>query len=205
MKKIFTVFVLALVTLSVSAQDFKKFRFGPTAGLNFSKITTTESDLKFGFNAGARVEFNFNDNIYLGSGVLFTEKVLKASTGNNTLKATPGYIEIPINCGYRYVMNDKFSLFGEVGPYMGIGVCGKWKASNASLDFFGEEGDFLLQLASPYDSAKRFDFGLGFAIGAEYANCQLRVGYELGLTKVFGGGPDSPQNRNLFVGLSYMF
>lgn len=205
MKKILTVLVLALATLTVSAQDFKKFRFGPTAGLNVAKISKTGADMRIGFNVGARVEYNFNNTYYLASGLLFTQKGLKGSSSTSTLKANPGYIEIPINFGCRYVLNNKLSIFTEAGPYLGFGICGKWKIDNISHNFFGDEGSAILEFATPYDSPKRFDFGLGFAIGAEYANFQLRVGYELGLTKVFSGGPDNPQNRNLFVGLSYMF
>ena len=197
MKKFFAVAILALATLSMNAQDFKKFRFGPAAGMNISKIGAASS--KIGFNIGARAEYNFSDNFYLGSGLLFTQKGFKetaeAQGYKATVKANPFYIEIPINAGYRYNFSEKFSLFGEVGPYIGIGIAGKYKETletptdtqSASVNFF--------------PGGKRFDFGIGFAAGCEFSKFQVRVGYELGLTKVLGDG----KNKNLFVGVAYMF
>jgi len=198
MKKFFAVVVLAFVTLSMNAQDFKKFRFGPAAGLNISKMSGSSS--KIGFNVGARAEYNFSDNFYLGSGLLFTMKGFKetaeAQGYKATVKANPFYLEIPINAGYRYNFSEKFSLFGEVGPYLGFGIAGKYKQSiepaiegyeNTSVNFF--------------PGGKRFDFGIGFAAGCEFSKFQVRVGYELGLTKVLGDA----KNKNLFVGVAYMF
>lgn len=177
MKKIFAVAILALAALSINAQDFKKFRFGPTAGLNVAKVTDLDAKMAIGFNVGARAEYNFNDNIYLGSGLLLSQKGWKYA--GYTAKA--GYLEIPINAGYRYCVNDNFALFGEFGPYIGVGI-------------YGKDGYF--------DAAKRFDLGLGIAVGTEISKFQVRVGYELGLTNVYPGGG---KNRNLFVGVAYMF
>jgi hypothetical protein len=176
MKKIFAVAILALATLSINAQDFKTFRIGPAAGLNIAKVS--DSDAAIGFSVGARAEYNFNDNIYLGSGLLLSQKGFKAG---DTFYA--GYLEMPINAGYRYCVNDKFAVFGEVGPYLGVGIYGK---------------------DSYFDAAKRFDFGLGFGAGVEYAKFQFRFGYELGLTKVFPD-PLGGKNKNFFFGVAYMF
>lgn len=177
MKKLFAVAILALATLSINAQDFKKFRFGPTAGLNVAKVTDLDAKMAIGFNVGARAEYNFNDNIYLGGGLLLSQKGWKY----DGYTATAGYLEIPINAGYRYCVNDNFALFGEFGPYIGVGIYGK---------------------DSYFDAAKRFDFGLDAAVGCEISKFQVRLGYELGLTNVYPGGG---KNRNLFVGVAYMF
>lgn len=45
MKKFFAVAILALATLSINAQDFKTFRFGPTAGLNVAKATNLDASM----------------------------------------------------------------------------------------------------------------------------------------------------------------
>lgn len=198
MKKFFAVAILAVATLSMNAQDFKKFRFGPAVGMNVAKVSDASS--KIGFNVGARAEYNFSDNFYLGSGLLFTQKgfKLKGIMQNGAdLKANPFYLEIPINAGYRYNFSEKFSVFGEVGPYIGFGIAGKYKAEGyESAKYFGDEG------AALFGKAKRFDMGIGFAAGCEFSKFQVRVGYELGLTKVFPGGG---KNKNLTIGVAYMF
>ena len=207
MKKFFAISILALATLSMNAQDFKKFRFGPTAGLNVAKATSLDASMTIGFNVGARAEYNFSDNFYLGAGLLFTQKGYKwkgIMQNGADLKANPYYIEIPINAGYRYNFNDKVSVFGEVGPYIGFGIAGKYKAEGyESAKFFGDEGKVMAAtLFAPGVEPKRVDFGLGFAAGVEISKFQVRLGYELGLTNIYTGGC---KNRNLYVGLSYMF
>lgn len=205
MKKFFAIAILALATLSMNAQDFKKFRFGPTAGLNISTMNLDwDHSSRIGFNVGAICEYNFTNNFYVGSGLKFTQKGVKWNNIVNNindpnLKSNPGYLEIPVNVGGRYSFNDKFSIFAEVGPYFAFGVCGKYKNDDDSRKYFGDEGATVLGVY-----AKRFDFGLGFAAGVEYAKFQLRVGYELGLTKAFDVA-NSAKTRNLFIGVGYMF
>lgn len=205
MKKIFAVALLALATFTMNAQDFKKFRFGPTAGLNISTMNLDwDHSSRVGFNVGAICEYNFTNNWYVGSGLKFTQKGVKWNNIVNNpddpnLRANPGYLEIPVNVGGRYSFNDKVSIFAEVGPYFAFGVSGKFKNGNESRSYFGDEGETVLGVR-----AKRFDFGLGFAGGVEYAKFQLRVGYELGLTKAFNVD-GSAKTRNLYVGLAYMF
>lgn len=208
MKKLFAVAFLAVMTLSANAQDFKKFRFGPTVGLNISTMNLDYNhSSKVGFNVGALAEYNFTDNIFMTGAVKFSQKGVKWNNlmrNGNDLKANPGYIEIPIHAGYRYSFNDNFSLFGEFGPYLAFGVCGKLKADGYdSIDYFGDDAKAVFG-----GKAKRFDFGLGFAVGAEYSKFQLRVGYDFGLTAAFDL-PDyvgtSAKNRNLYFALSYMF
>lgn len=187
MKKLFTVLALALVTLTISAQDFKKFRFGPTVGLNVSTVTDNGGGSnKIGFNAGVRGEYNFSNHWFATLGLGISQKGFKDAGGE---KAKPYYLEIPIKGGYRYSFNDDFSLFGEFGPYMAIGIAGKYY-------------DTKIFSADGWDN-KKFDFGLGIGVGAEYKKFQLRIGYDFGLLKTTDWA--TSKNRNLYINLGYMF
>lgn len=187
-KKLFVVASLAVMTVSVCAQDFKKFRWGPTAGLNIASISSDETSSRVGFSVGAIGEYNFSDNLFMTGTLKFSQKGFKSG---DYFKANPGYLEIPIHGGYRYSINEQFTVFGEFGPYFAFGVCGKAKGIDYSTDYFG-------------DGTKRFDFGLGFAVGAEFSKFQLRLGYDLGLTKL-SNGDGAPKNRNFNISISYMF
>ena len=195
---------MAVITVGASAQDFKKFRFGPTVGLNVATTTGAGISSRVGFSVGVLGEYNINDDFFVTGALKFSQKGGKSETFVGTYTANPGYIEIPIHAGYRYSFNDKFSIFGEFGPYIGIGVCGKVKAPNGggSIDYFGGETDFAT------NQMKRFDFGLGLAAGAEYKKFQLRIGYDFGLVGLesYDVTPFSKsKNRNFYVALSYMF
>lgn len=212
MKKLFAVAILAVMTLSANAQDFKKFRFGPTVGLNIATTTDAVVGSRVGFSVGALAEYNFTDNFFMTGALKFSQKggkydeALAGVVVKNS--ANPGYIELPIHAGYRYSFG-QFSIFGEFGPYLAVGVCGKAKmealGQERSIDYFGDPSD-------PDDNSagvKRFDFGLGVAAGAEYKKCQLRIGYDFGLTGLENYDVPAPfkksKNRNFYVALSYMF
>lgn len=172
-----------------SAQSMEKFRFGATFGMNVSTITKSDMDSKIGFNAGLRGEYNFTEDMYLGVGLGYSHKGVK----EDDLKASAGYIEIPVHFGYRMGLTDKISTFGEFGPYFGIGVAGKWKFDGEKLgDFFGE------------DEAKRFDMGLGLRAGVEFMQkYQVHIGYDFGLLKIYED--EKNRNGNFTLGVSYMF
>ena len=190
--KIKSLLVVALMMCGIivaSAQSMEKFRFGATFGMNVSTITKSDMDSKIGFNAGLRGEYNFIEDMYLGVGLGYSHKGVK----EDDLKASAGYIEIPVHFGYRMGLTDKISAFGEFGPYFGIGVAGKWKFDGEKLgDFFGE------------DEAKRFDMGLGLRAGVEFMQkYQVHIGYDFGLMKLYD--EDKNRNGNFTLGVSYMF
>lgn len=190
--KIKSLLVVALMMCGItvaSAQSMEKFRFGATFGMNVSTITKSDMDSKIGFNAGLRGEYNFTEDMYLGVGLGYSHKGVK----EDDLKASAGYIEIPVHFGYRMGLTDKISTFGEFGPYFGIGVAGKWKFDGEKLgDFFGE------------DEAKRFDMGLGLRAGVEFMQkYQVHIGYDFGLLKIYED--EKNRNGNFTLGVSYMF
>ena len=171
--------------------------------MNVTNITDTEMDCRIGFNAGARFEYNFNPNLYLGWGVQWSMKGNMKDVEKNgakvTVKNNAHYLEIPVNIGGRIHLSDDLSLFGETGPYFAVGTCGKTKADatvlgqsgSADADFFGDNG------------ANRFDAGWGLRAGVEVSSFQIHLGYEYGFTKVWDD--TSAHNWNFNVGVTYMF
>ena len=123
-----------------------------------------------------------------------------------SIKFNPYYLEVPVRVGYKYAVNDDFSLFGSVGPYMAVGLFGKAKlkvdgdiadiaelgGNSMSEDIFGDDG------------LKRFDFGLGLKAGVEFSKkYQVAISYDFGLVEVIK--EVGMKNRNLMISLGYMF
>ena len=164
--------------------------------MNVSNITDMEMDSRIGFHVGAKAEYNLSENLYGNAGVIFSQKGNKFSEGDVEITNNPGYIEVPINFGYRYKVSDGISVFGETGPYLAYGICGKSK-----LEVDGDElkADFF------EDGVNKFDFGWGVKVGVEAAKFQISVGYEYGITKVFDVDGSSNHNSNLMVSVGYMF
>lgn len=181
---------------TVSAQIEKGLRYGVIAGLNCSTVDADDAKSKIGFHVGARAEYNINESLYATASLLYSHKGFKIDNYDD-FKANAGYLELPIMAGYRWSLNNGLNIFGETGPYFAYGICGKVKfGGDEDCDFFGDEDDTW--------GAKRFDAGWGIHAGVEYSKFQIRVGYELGFTKVWDGD-DSAKNRNLMVSVGYTF
>ncbi len=203
MKK-FIVFAFALFAVSIaSAQEF---RWGPTAAFNLSWLhgvkSVNSSDCYVGFNLGIKAERDFSDLItdgfYLDGKFVYTLKGAQWTGGHHNL----GYLEVPINLGYRLPVSQTVSLMGGLGPYFGLGVLGKnvTKIDNGKtkVDVFGR-------------NFKRFDFGLNYNLGVELWNqWQFFVGFEHSLVNIVKSAPDGVENYkyrplNLYFGTAFMF
>ena len=189
--------------LTASAQTKGDVRFGITGGMNVSNITDLEADCRIGFNLGARVEYGITDNLYLGSGLLFSQKGFKYEESTDGLKyeekGNPLYLQIPIHLGYHHDLGNGVGIFGETGPYLAFGIAGKLKAEG-NLDIYEaeEKVDFFGN-----DLGNVFDMGWGLRAGVSVNQFQIHLGYEYGFTKVID--ETSCHNSNFMVGLSYFF
>ena len=206
MKKILAlVAILAIGLGSVNAQE--SLRWGITAGMNVSNIKVSGFDSRVGFHAGVKAELGLpqvTEGAYMDFSALLSLKGAKVDGGAlGSIKLNPCYLEIPVHIGYKYAVNDNFTLFANAGPYIGIGFFGKLKTTGeitnelessigtSSENIFGDDG------------FKRFDLGLGLKAGMEFSKkYQISIGYDFGLTETSDAGT---KNRNLMISLGFMF
>ena len=158
MKKILVlVAILAIGLGSINAQD--NLRWGVTAGMNVSSLNVTGLDSRVGFHAGVKAELGlpqFTEGLYMDFGALLSLKGAKVEAGSMaSFKINPYYLEIPVHIGYKYAVNDNFSLFANAGPYIAIGLFGKAKMTadgslvdggskvSESENVFGDDGNML--------------------------------------------------------------
>lgn len=206
MKKMKTLVLAALLICGVGstyAQNREKVRLGVEAGMTVNTIKNSydDADRKVGFDAGLRVDVNFTDNIYLGTGLQYMMKGVKTSGEGWESKVNTGYLQIPIHVGYRYDFNETIGIFGEFGPFLAIGVNGqkKYESGRQSKDYdvFGDPDEGY---------AKRFDMGLGLHVGCEIIqHWQVALGYDWGLIDMYKGPGDKVRNGSLRLGVAYMF
>lgn len=210
MKKFLPLFLVALVaTATVSAQNL---RYGITGAMNVANYAmevegiSFNPDSRIGFRAGFRMEMDapfIYDGFYFDAEALLSAKGAKfdSSSGEDAASviSRPYYLEIPIHIGYRYMFGQgNVGIFGSFGPYFGVGLFGTNKVTVAGveskLDAFSSDG------------LKRFDFGLGLRAGvAMFEHYRIYVGYDWGLIDVAKSGGNKINNRNFYVGASYMF
>lgn len=153
---------------------------------------------KVGANIGIRAEYMLPScyGVYVNGGLLYTMKGARTS-GHETVYddsnppqivdefdftdvSRPGYLEIPIHVGYRYNFSENLGIYADFGPYFAMGINGKNRRmyddhrKDDTSRFFNK------------DKVQRFDCGLGFRIGTEYANQHsLTIGVDWGLTDMY--------------------
>ncbi len=223
MKKILLlVAIVATSVMSVNAQE--NLKWGVVAGMNLSKMSATGLDSKLGYHVGVRAELGLPqvaNGLYLDASALLSAKGAKMDFGDlGSQKINANYLEIPIHIGYKYAVNDNFSVFGSFGPYFSYGLFGKTKVEELDYDDEYE----LMKTSSKYDTfgndgLKRFDCGLGLNVGVEIKKTyRVAIGYDFGLTETYKSKFDAGEenyeefdfgsgakNRNLTISVAYMF
>ena len=204
MKRIIIALLAVVATINVSAQEL---RWGVAGGLNFANERAkaagvkVSSDSYIGFQVGAKAEMDFSsyliDGFYLEGSLLYNLKGGSYSGSHSNL----GYLQLPVNLGYRLALSGDVSLLGSLGPYLGLGVLGKdvEKVSGAKVktDVFGTR-------------LQRFDFGLNYKLGVEvWDQWQFYLGFEhslLNLSKTkIEGSTSRTRVTNFYIGTAYMF
>lgn len=219
MKKL--LFILAAcVAIGASAQN--NIQWEGIAGLNVSNLGGLGS--KPGFHIGAKAEMgipSIANGVYANAGALLSFKGCKQDYGElGNSKTNANFLDIPIHLGYRYAINDKISVFGEVGPYFAIGLFGKTKVVEAYIE--GPESVEQTETkVNTFDEIKRFDVGAGLKFGIEFnQKYSFAIGYDWGFINLYDRksfeDPDSDEdytiditpsmkNKNLSISIGYKF
>lgn len=229
MKKLFTLAV-ALVAMAssamaldnepkegITAEGFLGFNTTTLRGIN--DFPGVDYKGKIGGTAGFKLRYVLPKahGTYINAGVDWTQKGAKWSdiptvinlTGGGTqnTKATDKYnlhyIEIPIHVGFLYNITPEIGVFGEVGPYFGIGVGGKHKVSVDAdgADARAAEWSYkAFKKSTVNPNFQRWDAGVGFRVGAEYnQHYVLALGMDWGVTDMLR---DDYRDANAVPGFS---
>jgi len=205
MKKLLITLALAILAVSVSAQEYKPATWGVRAGANFMAFSGYQANNDYSFPplvgvyAGAYAEWN---NVFSNFGI--RAELDYAAQGNKmkgkvidyTLNNRGHYLNIPVMLEYAFLEN---RLRVMAGPQLGIclgggstlkagGVTTKeaWaKSDYNTFDFslvFGVEYMFIDQLGVEL----RYDLGITSAIAASVeSTCRANRGFQLGLVYKF--------------------
>ena len=204
MRKIFLPIVVLFCVFSVNAQNFK---IGVSGGMNLNSITGNEN--KIGYDVGVKGEyfFKYDEGLFLDMGIMLTNKNWETPyyyniEGNSARKwsANPHYLNIPIHLGYMMPLSKRISVFVNAGPYLSLGLFGKYIMVSNDKNITVADNIFK-------DYLKRLDYGIGCKIGVEYArHVQLSIGYDWGLknlkTKMY---PMDYKNRSIDLSCTYIF
>jgi len=199
--------------IAVNAQ-YNPITFGVKAGMNISNVSGDfeDSKAKVGFNVGVTLDYALVNDFYLMTGLDFTTKGSKVGDdGDMNLKLNLSYLQLPVHVGYKLPVANGTNILFHAGPYVAFGVDGKWKVKQGSSEI--SVGAFSDDAEDVGIKMKRFDFGLGFGLGAEFGKINAGVNCDFGLINIadFGimDGIDasnvSVKNMNVAISVGYKF
>lgn len=200
MKKRFSTWVLAMTALvictgTVNAQD-KFATFGIKGGANLSSMSgdIKKTDYVFKYQFGITADLALTENVYIITGLDLQTKGTKSKPhGAADVKYNPMYLQLPVHAAYKLDISNNNRLVFEAGPYVAYGISGKMKSDGHKVNIFGD------------DRFKRFDMGIGTAVGVEFGSIVVKGGYDFGLLDVCKISGVKARNHNAFVTLGYHF
>lgn len=205
----------------------------PEAGVNITKANGVE-EAKMGFKAGMGVTYELKPSFGIKSGLFMVRRSgAWQGSGSDWIETEDGgefiqhwgttgkehkyYLQVPIMAQWTWRLCDDVKLTAGVGPYIAVGVAGKWKESISFLtssyippkDVEQEGGhnwrDQFDDLYSGVDfdpfkdqgailghteGDPRFDWGGTAAVGIAIRRVTFQVGYDLNMGKGWHGQND---------------
>lgn len=204
--------LFALLTLAIGTQAQKSSAI-LRGGINLANVSNNDdggyNDNRMlpSFQVGIIGDLNLTEFLAIQPGILYTGKGIKWESNTQKLQLNPRYVEIPLNLVFKTPTgNAKF--FVGAGPYVAMGVGGKFKADG--LINFEEKIRFSDDdpLTSDEEGAgafimRRFDYGLNGTVGIEASNLVISANYGLGLAKLQSGSNSSSDQNNKHRVLSF--
>ena len=189
MKKMMILLMVAMATIA-GARAADGIDKEIVAGMNVSSFNGTAFSSRIGFHAGLRVNVGLprvSQGLYVNGAALFS---LRGASADSTT-FNPFYLDIPVHLGYKYAFSDDVAVFGESGPYVGIGLFGTTDGKSV----FGDA-----------NGLKRFEVGLGVRAGVEMKRkLVVSMGYDGGLTDIIKDSDVSTKDHNFYISLGYKF
>ena len=188
-------------------------RYGAIMGVTVA--TSKELDPHVGFNIGAKGEVELSKNktgTYLDFGLILSSKGWNcdvytdaAVTNKTTWNCTLYYLEMPVHIGYKFEISNNVLFFAKAGPYLAVGLFGNTTLKGVDSSIYDK--DVISDNVFRNEQYKRFDCGLGAAIGIERKeHLQFIVGYDHGLIKpTKTWSLLKAQNRAFYVSCAYLF
>lgn len=204
MKKFLFAVAAIFVCSTISAQvvtstSFKKAKANTLwyvkAGMNIANMSGDgeSADAIMGYNVGIAFDRSIGTSgMFWGMGLQLATKGWKYSEEDYETKLNAHKLEIPLNLGYKYQVNDDLAIDARVGGFANFDVFGKLK--------YKEDGEEESVNIGDLDEYDRFSAGIQFGVGVWYQKLNLNITYQNGLVKA-----NEMKERNWMISLGYAF
>lgn len=173
MKKFFAVVALALMTLTVSAQEDSKITV--KAGVGLSSVVGSDADTKttVAYKVGISYDLGLSEKFSIIPGIELSTKGFKSDVVDGSVSMS--YLQVPVFAAYKFPISDNMKLAIKAGPYVSYGLFGsdvEWYGGGKT-NVFDSDGGF-----------KRFDAGVIAGVSLDFNQFVIGAEYSRGLTKL---------------------
>ena len=188
MEKLFTMVVLALTTLSMSAQEESKFTFKAGVGLSSIVGSDANTKTKFAYKLGVAYDVNFSESFAITPGVELANKGFAQDGIDGDINMM--YVQIPVLAAFKCKLSDNMKLTLKAGPYSAYG-------------FAGSEIDFGYYTRKAFDMYEKFDAGIIAGFSLDVNKFSIGAEYSRGLTKVISEAKAYNQAYGIVLGYKF--
>lgn len=235
--------LLICILCFAATRSFAQFRLGVEG--SFSSLNMWQSEgyggLQSGYNtwsyngyqAGLVAEYDLGySGLVLQPAVLYAENGSHFGNDRGFVNSDPNFIigfsnttlrvysvRVPINLLYRYTINNKFKVFGGLGPYIAKNISGSEKgyyqgdSTDISGNYYFQRYSLnnKLKFNSNFSDAvhgvsnvKPFDFGMDVLLGVQYKKVQFSMAYNRGFSTLYRTSYVKAGNSSWNFTLAYM-
>ncbi|MEA5401377.1 porin family protein [Arcicella sp. DC2W] len=190
-------FIVAIL-LVASLSKAQNLSFGPSAGVNFSNLSSnSNTSTKTGLATGVFLNYSSKEWFGVGVQVLYSELGAKLKNTDNSINLN--YIQVPVLFTYYFNGGNKVGSFRPklfAGPHVDFLLNAKDKDGNN----LNPNGQFY----SSSDLGVTFGGGFNYAL-AEKIWLNVDARYGLGLTDATKSTTSNSMNRNLGINVGVSF
>lgn len=211
-----SIFLLVILTSLLCFQSYAQ-TFGIKGGLNLSNMLiesdgeTEDLKMKPGFHIAGIIDFQFTDLLSLETGLILDTKGFKfedeGSGYSYKEKLNTFFLDIPVVLKVSVDAGSSVRIFGAAGPYIGVGLTGKWKSVYEDQGAKDTDEEKVEWGNTDDDHLKRLDYGLTFGAGVEIKAVLIGISYDLGLANIsaFTDYETKIKNRVLRITVGFWF
>jgi len=188
---------------NVFGHDVGFIYVGPKVGMSMSKLSNwdvagLDNKFKYGYDFGIVGEFGFTNRFSINAEVNFVSKGIKQETDGFSSELKVNYIGIPLLAKLSFNALGLKKVYAMGGTYQNIRTGGEFKMKSGTFT----------QTESLIDSSwTRADWGLVFAVGAEYPTqygiWALDIRYSQGFVDIHKS--DDVKSRNQSIGFTLIY
>ena len=217
MKKLFVITLLIAFLMPSITTKAQKLNFGVKAGFGMASMSARDDDdtftddrkPKLALHMGGVIQYNLMDALALEGGLLFSFKGVKykgSDLGYDYKEAyNLFYMVIPITAKYTFDLGS-ISIYGQAGPYIGIGLAGKYKWEDEYYDDEAHTETIEWGTSASNDDLKRPDFGITIGAGVVvFGNLQAGIYLEKGLANISPYTHNNYRVKNSVFGLTAVY